>query len=769
MISDDRYRRLCALAARRVAEGPEALCGEAPDDVREVERLLAESSSELDAPLVDPALLRVLADSVGDEVRRRALDRAREPSVAGYRIERLLGHGAHADVWEATELSPLKRRVALKVLACRASEVRFDLERRILARLVHPNLARVFGAGETDDGRPFLALELLVGRPFVEACLEPPRPLRERIALLVEACRAVQFAHDRGVLHRDLKPSNVLVVEDSGRAIAKVIDFGIAKSLESGDAIERSAARMTRTGHVVGTPAYMSPEQLGLDREGKGDIDVRTDVYGLGSLLFEALVGRARWDLEGLSLAQAIRTIDTLPPLAAEAIAPDLDRDLLAILERALARDPRHRFPSAAALADDLERWLAGAPIESRRAPWLRRVAWSVRRHRMRAGLAVGGAIALLGIVIGGVLHYAATARENERLRAWSAATVRALVGLADVPGSDEARDRLSTLLVEELGARELGDDPELLGLWSDAASRRSDLLRERGDAAQAEAMREQALEAAARAVALRPEDPIARRRMARCLVLLGDIAKETGRHARCLEFHERAHAIFVELADAHPGEREFGMPLVWSFDRLVDGLVASRRLDEALAMAERMLEHATALDADRRDPSSLQALIAARGRVLLVGICRQDPVDRLGTHLRNLEDCRTLVAMAPHNRTYEMLLAQVAFDAANGARLNGQRDEAERLLGECVVALQGLVAREDAYLDAWCRLAQSLSFRAQLLQEAGRIAEAEAVARESLAIATRTLDAQPDHPTYSETLATVRSLLASIEGAEAR
>lgn len=763
MISDDRYRRLCALAARRVAEGPEALRGEAPEDVREVERLLAEGATELDAPLVDPSLLRVLADSVGDEVRRRALDRAREPSVAGYRIERLLGHGAHADVWEATELSPLKRRVALKVLACRASEVRFDLERRILARLVHPNLARVFGAGETDDGRPFLALELLVGRPFVEACLEPPRPLRERIALLVEACRAVQFAHDRGVLHRDLKPSNVLVVEDSGRAIAKVIDFGIAKSLESGDAIERSAARMTRTGHVVGTPAYMSPEQLGLDREGKGDIDVRTDVYGLGSLLFEALVGRARWDLEGLSLAQAIRTIDTVSPLAAEAIAPDLDRDLLAILERALARDPRHRFPSAAALADDLERWLAGAPIESRRAPWLRRVAWSVRRHRMRAGLAAGGAIALLGIVIGGVLHYAATARENERLRAWSAATVRALVGLADVPGSDEARDRLSTLLVEELGARELGDDPELLGLWSDAASRRSDLLRERGDAAQAEAMREQALEAAARAVALRPEDPIARRRMARCLVLLGDIARETSRTERCAELYGQAHRIFLELAEARPGDRDFMVPLIWSCDRLVDVLTELSQLEEALALAERMYELAAAVDADRRGADSLQALIAARSRVRLTRFFLGAPLDGLDLFRRNLEDCRQLVALAPHNRTYEILLAQVAFEGALDARAAARHDESEALAAESIATLRRLASGDDAHLDVWCRLSQALLLQAQLLHAADRAAEAETIARESLAIATRVAEAQPDHPFYTRTYAEAQSLVASI------
>lgn len=763
----ERYRRLCELVARRQAEGPDALRGEREEDIREVERLLATEPAILGTPIVDPEMVRSIASGFSAEIRQRSLDRDHPPCVLGYRIERLLGRGAHADVWEAIERSPLRRRVALKVLACRASEVRFELERQILARLSHPNIALVYGAGETDDGRPFLALELLEGRDFVAACTTPAIPLRERVRLLVGACRGVQMAHDRGILHRDLKPSNILVVEESGRPVAKVIDFGVAKAVEwSGLA---AAQAVTRTGHVVGTPAYMSPEQLGLDRETSTDVDVRSDVYALGSVLFEAIVGRSRWDLAGRSLAQAVRIIDTAPPLAAQAAVPDLDRDLLAILERSVERNAGHRFASVGALADDLERWLAGEPVASRRPSLVRQLLWMARRHRVRTSLIAACAIACIGPVVGGAFLYRAKERENAQLRAWSASTVRALGALADVPGSAEARDRLSELLVGELAGIVRNDDPDLLSLWAEALGRRSDLLRERGAAREAEECRQQAYAAAARVVALEPEDPEARRALARSLVLLGDIARETSRHDLGAERYRAAHAVLLDLAADRPGDPEVEIPLVWSYDRVIDIREGPESFSvlgflEWAGLVDRMYNLAMGLDETRFEADAMHARIAARMRVIDIGAVHGAIVDRSALQRANLAECRVLNATAPHNRTYELLLAQLSLQACLDECWRGDRAAAHEACDESVATLRSLVGREPSYLDAWARLSRALHQKGTMLADDGYLPAARAAADEALGAARVALRGQGANPAYGGVIEMAEALVASIE-----
>ncbi len=741
-IDELRYRRLCELAVRWQEGGREALSGEPIAEVLEVERILAGDASSPQSPVVDRELITSLAARITGDLGLAAADRRVPPVVAGYRFERHLGSGAHAEVWEAVETTPLARRVALKVVTGLASQLRFDLERQIHARLSHPNIARVFGAGATVDGRPYLAMELLSGRTFVDACLHPPIPIRERVRLFVGACRGVQLAHERGILHRDLKPSNILVVEENGQPLAKVIDFGVAKAMAGQEA-------MTQAGQLVGTPAYMSPEQLGLDPSSERAIDVRSDVYGLGAVLFEALVGAPRWDLSGRSVAQAIRLVDTTEPRPVENGDRSIDIDLRAIIERSLEREPQRRFPSVAALVEDLERWLDGAPVLSRPASPVRRAMWLARRHRVRAAVVVGATIALAGLVVGGAVLYVSKERENRRLRDWSAATVQALVALADVPGSDDARDRLSALVVEELRGIVRDDDPTMLGLWADALCRRSDILRERGTMAEAAELREQALSAAMRVVELRPDSATDRRRLARTMVLVGDVARETSRPRIAEARYRDAHAIFIDLAARDAGDAAFEIPLLWSYDRLIDVAMSEGRIDESRVLVDAMHDLSRRLDPSRNEIDVLQARIAARSRAIYVGTLHGERIDTRAARDANLRDCAALNRLAPENRTYEIMYALECRNGAVEQLAAGDRTRSDELFGESLATLRRLVSREPGYLDGWARLAESAIEFARTRARAGDFAAAAAAADEALAASERALSAQPENPAY--------------------
>lgn len=741
-IDEAGYRRLCELARRWQEGGREALAGEPLEEILEVERIVTADAPAPPSPIVDREMIASLAARITGDLGIAIPGHRVPPMIAGYRFERHLGSGAHAEVWEAIELTPLARRVALKVVSGFASQLRFDLERQLHARLSHPNIARVFGAGSTDDGRPYLAMELLTGRTFVDACLHPPIPLRERVRLFVGACRGVQLAHERGILHRDLKPSNILVVEENGDVLAKVIDFGVAKSMGEQEA-------MTQAGQLVGTPAYMSPEQLGLGPPAERAIDVRSDVYGLGAVLYEALVGKPRWDLSGCSVAQAIRIVDTVEPRPAENADRSIDGDLKAIIERSLEREPRRRFPSVAALVEDLERWLDGEPVQSRPPSPVRRMMWLARRHRVRAAVIVGGAIALLGLLVGGAVLYVSQQRENRRLRDWSTATVQALVALADVPGSDEARDRLSALVVEELRGIIRDDDPTMLGLWSDALCRRSDILRERGNMVEAEELRDRAFVAASRVVELRPDSGPDQRRLARTMVLVGDIARETSRPRLAEARYRDAHKVFVDLAAGHKGDPTFEIPLIWSYDRLIDVTMSEVRIDEARVLVDAMHDLSRRLDPSTNEIDTLQARIAARSRALYVETLHGERIDVNATRDANLRDCEALNRLAPENRTYEILYALECRSAAIERLAGGDRARSDELFAESLATLRRLIGREPGFLDGWTRLAESLIILAESRVGGGEFTAAAVAGDEALAAAERALTAQPENPAY--------------------
>ena len=231
---------------------------------------------------------------------------ASAPAAAGarigrYRLQERIGEGGFGVVYRAEQDEPVRRTVALKIIKLgmdtRAVVARFEAERQALALMEHPNIARVFDGGATEAGRPFFVMELVRGVPITTFCREQQLHLRARLELFQQVCRAVHHAHQKGVIHRDLKPSNILVARDGERPVAKVIDFGIAKATR-----EPLTARTlaTRLHAFMGTPAYMSPEQVGL---GGIDVDTRSDIYSLGALLYELLTGVPVLDAQRLLAA----------------------------------------------------------------------------------------------------------------------------------------------------------------------------------------------------------------------------------------------------------------------------------------------------------------------------------------------------------------------------------------------------------------------------------------------------------------------------------
>jgi serine/threonine protein kinase len=219
-------------------------------------------------------------------------------SIGQFRLLQPIGEGGFGTVYLAEQEHPIRRTVALKVvkLGTDTKQViaRFEAERQALAIMDHPNIAKVLDAGTTDSGRPYFVMELVKGARITEYCDAQTRNIRERLGLFIDVCRAVQHAHQKGIIHRDIKPSNVLVAVVDGAPVPKVIDFGIAKAV--GGSVAGQTV-FTEHGQLIGTPEYMSPEQAGMSAM---DVDTRSDVYGLGILLYELLTGTTPFDSKQL-------------------------------------------------------------------------------------------------------------------------------------------------------------------------------------------------------------------------------------------------------------------------------------------------------------------------------------------------------------------------------------------------------------------------------------------------------------------------------------
>ena len=387
-----------------------------------------------------------------------------EPSIQGFRIGTKLGEGGMGVVYEAEQLNP-PRKVAVKFIrpAWGLDEYGLQLfEREVsaLARLKHAGVAAIYGAGHAEDGRPYFVMELVEGEPLDRYLARltksaTPAPIEDRLALFMAVCHAVNYAHQQGVIHRDLKPSNILVNDPKGAtsnshvdSSIKVLDFGLAR-------ITDSETVQTELGVIKGTIPYMSPEQAGGDPD---HLDLRSDTYSLGVILYELLTGDLPYDVEGRPPIAAINAIHTEPPRAPRIMVGQQrkrpPRDLEVIMLKALEKDPARRYQSALALAEDIDRYRSNRPIEARRPTAAYQLRKLVSRHRVAAALMLALFVSVVGFAVYASLQsrrLGAEVRATRRVTDYVVGLFRLSNPSVEIPGVDVPSGRRASLTAREI------------------------------------------------------------------------------------------------------------------------------------------------------------------------------------------------------------------------------------------------------------------------------------------------------------------------------
>jgi serine/threonine protein kinase len=485
----------------------------------DAEKFFAKGSEALNSPGLDAHAAAVIRESGGD------IDFSDERigcRVGRYKLLQKIGEGGCGAVFLAEQQEPVRRQVALKVIKLgmdtRSVIARFEAERQALALMDHPNIARVLDAGATDTGRPFFVMELVRGTRITQYCDENHLTTAQRLSLFIQVCRAIQHAHQKGIIHRDIKPSNILVTLHDGAPVPKVIDFGIAKATEGR---LKDNTLFTAVEHFVGTPAYMSPEQAEI---GGLDIDTRSDIYSLGVLLYELLTGITPFDTDVLiksgldQMRRTLREQEPQPPSSmitllrkteqglgtsrrhseAPKLISQIKGDLDWIVMKALEKDRNRRYDTANGLAMDIQRFLDSEPLVARPPSQLYRLQKLVRRNRIL--FSAGGAVAL-ALIIGLGLStwlffrerdarfHERDAREREahlRAEAEDRARITKAVMFVSQRKYAEADDILNTVqsfpdhptLDCGLLLRSVGEWLALQGRWQQAAERYSELVK---------------------------------------------------------------------------------------------------------------------------------------------------------------------------------------------------------------------------------------------------------------------------------------------------
>lgn len=667
-------------------------------------------------------------------------------SVGPYRIVDVLGEGGMGVVYRAVQEEPIRREVALKLVRRGMDSERvlrrFHWERQSLARMHHPHIATVLDAGTDEAGHPWFVMPLVEGLPITTFCDRERLGIPERLDLFAEVCRAVQHAHQRGVLHRDLKPSNVMVRRVGGRPVPTVIDFGIAKALLPGD--EERGGGLTLDGQRIGTPSYMSPEQLHGE---ESSVDTRSDVYALGVMLYELLVGCHPWSQTGEtaptgeqgrrapSPSEAVtrekseeraRERNTSPRALRRRLRGDLDTICL----MAVRPEPERRYASAAHLADDLQRYRRGEPVSARPDSWRYRAGKFMRRHP--AGVTVAAlVVVLIGVSAGFLVWHAGRMQQQrdravvaeERARREAAAATSISDFLEDIfvlaqPGQGGPAELSATELLRQGVERvptELEGQPYLQARMLNALGRVHHSLSMLDEA-------ESLLVAGLEVI----EDDDARsteerhRVRGRLRQLLATVLHDQGHPL------EAAHYDSLAIEDFHRVEGEEGLELATSLNSLGINLQAAGRLDEAVGPIRRSLEMQERLGGEVSDAD----IAWGWGTLGYLDFRRGDVAAAADRFVHALEMARRLFDGQDH---YDLAHA---LNNRGGVLLHLDRlDEAEAILEEALQMCERMYASQEH-----AALGRAVANRAWVARLQGDLDDALAGYRRSLGILRRTL-----------------------------
>ena len=715
------------------------------------------------------------------------------PVVPGYEIERELGRGGTGVVYLARQVS-LNRRVALKVLrdagAGDAAD-RFRTEAEAIARLRHPNIVQIFEVGET-AASPHLVLEYAEGGSLADLLTGAPLPPRVAAEVVETLTRAVHTAHEQGIVHRDLKPANILLVPTEGRPatepaadpatrlaqfIPKLGDFGLVKRLD--------ATRHTTTGVVVGTPSYMAPEQAA----GRSDVGPGADVYALGSILYELLTGRPPF--VGPTPLETVLQVIGDEPVAPRELQPRLPRDLETVCLMCLRKSPARRYPTAAALADDLARFLASRPIWARPTGWTERlVKWARRRPAAAIGAGAGWVLLATGTVFGVQLHWSA----EEARRSEAAANREREISLAQEQAARDAVAEFYTLVSENRLLREPGMEGlrrELLAKSADfyrrfaatqrdAPAVRAELARARlrlaalagdlGAPAEGIAHATTAEGELQELLSLSPDSALAADH-ARTAEALGDLYRAAGASAKAATAYREALARWEGVATAEPNALEWPDRAATVSERLAAVYGSEGRTEHALrelAAAEKRRE-------PLRDPPGQTGVLARRAAgqalaaELLSGQGRDEEAEVRARGATALWDEVVRVggpALPP---------GQAADRAAAWHRLGLVLADTARP-GESVEALTKALemyrrlTRDHAAIPGYrLRLARCLSALARVHTQQEQAHLSEPLAIEAQALADELAERHPHIPDFSAEAARSRDVLLPWYGATSR
>ncbi|MFC1738455.1 protein kinase [Planctomycetota bacterium] len=544
-------------------------CGDDIGLLGRVEALLKVHDSE-------HSVLEAAASSLDIILGTEPLAEGPGTSIGRYKLLQLIGEGGFGVVYMAQQEKPIRRKVALKIikLGMDTKQViaRFEAERQALAMMDHLNIARVLNAGATETGRPYFVMELVKGIPITEYCDKNNLDTRQRLDLFINVCKAVQHAHQKGIIHRDIKPSNVMITLHDGKPIPKIIDFGIAKATQH-RLTEKTF--FTEFKQLIGTPEYMSPEQAEMSGL---DVDTRTDVYSLGVLLYELLTGATPFDAEELRSAaydEMLKIIrETEPPTPSKSLntlgdalsdvakhrhvqpgelCKIIQGDLDWIVLKTLEKDRTRRYETANELAMDIERHLRDEPVVAGPPSSVYRMKKFIRRNRTAIVVLFLVAMALIVGLALATVGFMQARRERNRAE-------------FNFQQAREAVDRMLTQVAEEL--------PSLPG------------MPERLDSPQVaqikQALLEDALEYYEGFLEERSSDPLVRYETAHAYLQVGEITHLMDQYERAEETYIAAASLLEELAAEFPSEPDYHMDLAGTYKDQADLLMDIGRLKEA-------------------------------------------------------------------------------------------------------------------------------------------------------------------------------------------